>query len=254
MLAYGTRASLSEPPGLWGAMAEYMYLAPGSILHKASASIPAETAIIAGLVANGVQWLRNAGGVSVGDTVVIQGAGPQGLAATAVARACGAAKIIVTGLQRDAARLELARELGADDVIVADIDDPVTAVGELTGGRLADVVLDATGSSTAVRASLEIVRPQGTLVLAGLGGAETQTSIALDRLVWNEIRIQGVFSKDATAMEKGIDFLVSQGERYPLHKIVSHIFPLEEAERAIRAVGEDGAKDGFVKAAIRLGP
>ena len=253
MLAYGTRAPLAQPPGLWGGMAEHMYLAPGSILHKASETIPAETAIVAGLVANGVQWLNGYGALSVGDTVVIQGAGPQGLAATAVAHASGAAQIVVTGLRRDAPRLRLARELGASDVVVADEDEPVAAVRELTGDRLADVVLDATGSSQAVRASIQMVRPQGTLVLAGLTGADVETSIALDRLVWNEIRLQGVFSKDATAMAKGIGFLATTGARYPLHKIVSHVFGLEQAEDAIRAVAEDGAADGFIKAAIRPG-
>jgi alcohol dehydrogenase len=253
MRGYGTRAPTTEPPGLWGAMAEYMFLAPGSIVHRAAESIAAETAIIAGLVANGVQWLSNHGRVRVGDTVLIQGAGPQGLAATAVAHACGAAEIIVTGLQRDRARLELAREIGATDVVVADIDDCVTAVRDLTCGRLVDVALDVTGSSAAIAASVELVRPQGTFVLAGLTGAAARTSVELDRLVWNEIRLQGVFSKGAEQMQQGIDFLAARGDRYPLDKIVSHVLPLDEAERAIQLVADGSAEDGFIKAAVRPG-
>jgi threonine dehydrogenase-like Zn-dependent dehydrogenase len=81
--------------------------------------------------------------------VVIQGCGPQGLAATVIAREVGARRIIVTGLARDASRLDLARRLGATDVVVADREDVAGRVAELTGGRMADVCLDVSGSALA---------------------------------------------------------------------------------------------------------
>jgi alcohol dehydrogenase len=246
---YGTRTSVTEPPGLWGGMAEYMYLAPGSVLHRLPDSIPPRTAVVAGVVANGIQWLRLQGGVSVGDRVLIQGAGPQGLAATTIGRECGAGTIIVTGLAQDAGRLELARELGADYTIVADEEDVVERVRELTEGQLADVVLDVTGSPRAVQASVRLVRRLGTLVLAGLTGAGVETPLELDHLAWNEIRVQGVFSKGAQAVSAAINFLATRGRRYPLDRIVSHVYPLEQAESAIRAAGGAGDAD-FIKAAI----
>jgi alcohol dehydrogenase len=246
---YGLVTSTNEPPGLWGAMAEYMYLAPGSVIHRVPDSIPAKVAIVDGIIANGIQWLRRHGDASTGDTVVIQGAGPQGLAATAIARESGAAKVIVTLLARDAGRLELARAFGADHTIVADREDVVQRVRELTNGRLADVVLDVTGSSKAIESSMEIVRRQGTFVLGGLTGKNTVTSLKLDHLVWNEIRVQGVFTKGADAMAAAYRFLETRGDRYPLERMVSHVYPLAEAETAIRA--SSGAQgDQFIKAAI----
>jgi alcohol dehydrogenase len=246
---YGTHTPVSEPPGLWGAMAEYLYLAPGSVIHRVPAQIPAPVAIVTGMFANGIQWLRHHGGVSVGQTAVIQGVGPQGLAATVIARECGAARVITTGLAHDAGRLALARTFGADYTIVTDQEDVVARVRELTDGRLADVVLDVTGSPSAVQASVQLVRRQGTLVLGGLTGTETETALKLDHLVWNEIRLQGVFTKGADAIEAATEFLATRGDRYPLERIVSHVYPLAETETAIRAAG-GAAGDQFVKAAI----
>jgi threonine dehydrogenase-like Zn-dependent dehydrogenase len=155
----------------------------------------------------------------------------------------------VTGLARDAARLELARALGAHHTIVADETDVVAEVTRLTDGQLADVVLDVTGSPLAIAASIELVRTLGTLVLAGLTGKDAVTSVKIDRLVWNEIRLQGVYVKGEAAYQKAIEFIERAGDRYPLDRIVSHRYPLEEAEAAILAAA-GSAPDGFVKAAV----
>ena len=247
--AYGTRTPITEPPALWGAMSEYMYLAPGSIVHRISSDIPAETAVSIALLANGIEWLKLKGGATMGHRVLIQGCGPQGLAAAVVAREVGARQVIVTGLARDAARLELARALGADHTIVADETDVVAAVTQLTDGELADVVLDVSGSPAAIQASTEVVRTLGTLVLGGLTGKDTRTSLALDRLIWQGIRVQGVFTKGEVAYQAAIDLAARAGDRYPIDRIVSHRYALDDAELAIQAAG-GSAPDDFVKAAI----
>lgn len=246
---YGTQTSSAEPPHLWGAMAEYMYLAPGSILHRIEPAMPAGTAIAAALLANAIEWLRRKGSLELGDRVLIQGSGPQGLAAVVVARESGAGQVIVTGLARDAARLQLARLLGADATIVADEEDVVQRVRELTDGRLADVILEVSGSPMAIAASCELVRPMGTLVLAGQTGRDTITPLKLDRLVLKEIRVQGVFIKGQVAYAKALDLARTRGAHYPIERIVSHTYPLDQAERAILDASGLGPAD-FVKSAI----
>lgn len=249
--AYGTGTSVTVPPGLWGAMADYMYLAPGSVVHRIPTHIPGRVAVLAkGVLANGVQWLRIKGGLALGDTVVIQGAGAQGLAAVVIARDSGAGTIIVTGLPQDGERLALARDLGADHLVVAGTEDVVERVREITGGEMADLVLDVTGSPAAVEASVRMVRRQGTLVLAGLTGKETRTSLFLDQLVWNEVRVQGVFSKGSQAVLGAIRFLERRGRDYPLERIVSHVYPLERAEEAVRAVAGEIPDVFPIKAAL----
>jgi alcohol dehydrogenase len=246
---YGTQTSSADPPHLWGAIAESMYLAPGSILHVIEPEMPASVAMSAALLANAIEWLKRKGGVEIGDTVLIQGSGPQGLAAVVVARECGAGQIIVTGLRRDRARLELALRLGADTAIDAERESVVERVQELTDGRLVDVVLEVTGSPGAIVASSQLVRPMGTLVLAGQTGRDTVTPLKLDRLVLKEVRVQGVFIKGQVAYAKALALVRAKASQYPFEALISHTYPLEETERAILDASGDGPSD-FVKAAI----
>src|SRR5215510_8822544 len=92
----------------------------------------------------GVRWACHLGGVELGSTVLILGAGQRGLAAVLAARAAGAGTIIVTGLARDGFKLGLAQEFGADYVINVEAEDTVSRVQELTGGDGVDVALDLT--------------------------------------------------------------------------------------------------------------
>ena len=246
---YG-KTGTTVPPELWGAMAEYMYVAPASIMHKLPGDIPAEDAFVTRLVANGIQWLRSRGDVSVGDTVLIQGTGPQGLAAAAVAREAGAGMLIVSGLSSDVARLALAREMGADYTVMADQEDVFARVEEVTKGHMADVVLDATGSPAAFQASLKCVRPLGTLVLAGLTGTNVVTPLLADQIIWKEVRVQGVHGKGAQAYGAAYRFMEHSSNRYPLAKIMSNIYPLNETQRAIQAAGGSGGDTSFIKGAI----
>ena len=104
----GISGSSKVPPYLWGAYGQYMYIAPGSVLHKVSENIPREAAVLAGaVISNGVAWTRILGQVSIGQTVVIQGVGCQGLASVIVAKESGASPIIVTGRSVDERKLEL---------------------------------------------------------------------------------------------------------------------------------------------------
>ncbi|HXG53327.1 MAG TPA: zinc-binding dehydrogenase [candidate division Zixibacteria bacterium] len=234
--SYGGRTPCDKPPHLFGGFADYVYLAPDVLATKVSDALPAEAAVLAGAVmANGFQWAIRRGGVKMGDYVLIQGPGQQGLANAFAARRAGAARIFVTGIGRDRARLELARRFGAHRTIDAETENVVEVVRAETGGELCDVAIDVSGSPAAIRTSLECLRRQGTLVLAGLTGDATETPLLLDRIVWNEIRVQGCFTADNDATEAALRVL--EETKFPVQEMVSHVFPLEETERCIRAVG-----------------
>ncbi len=247
--SYGINVASTTPPHLWGGYGEYMYLTPGSVIHHISDSVPAEAAVLINAVlANGIQWLRTLGGVSIQQAVVIQGVGPQGLAATVAAKESGAFPIIATGLTSDQDRFELVQEFGADYCIDVQQEDPVQRVREITGGQMADIVIDVTGSPQAIVKSVDMVRKQGTLVLAGLTGASTETPMLLDRIVMNEIKVQGVFSKGVDAVAAAVKLVESR--RYPLEAMVTHRFALKDAEAAVRAVGRDTPGVSPIKAVI----
>ena len=234
--AYGQFVSASVPPFLWGGYAEYMYLAPQSIVYKLSDNVPAEAgALISGVVSNAIRWGRMIGDFCIGDTVVIQGVGQQGLCQVVVAKESGCGPIIVTGVSSDIRGFQLAKEFGADYVIDVQNEDTVERVREITGGRMADVVVDVAGSSKAVQLSIDLVRNGGTLVAPTLTGTETLTPLMVDKIVMREIKFQGVFSSDAKSMWRALKLV--EARKYPIEKIVSHKFSLDEAEKAVQTAG-----------------
>ncbi|MFH0914700.1 MAG: alcohol dehydrogenase catalytic domain-containing protein [Chloroflexota bacterium] len=235
-LGYGGSISAGTPPYLWGAYAEYMYLAPGSLVYRISEKVPAPAAVLVNaVVADALYWGRLLGNFSIGDTIVIQGPGQQGLCQVIVAKESGCSPIIITGTSRCAERFKLAREFGADYVIDVDREDVIARVRALTEGRMADVVVDVAGNPQSIPASLELVKVQGTLVLPTVVGEENKTSIATDRIVRRDIKIVGVYTSDARVMGRAIK-LVESG-KYPIEKMVSHVFPLDEAEKAVQTAG-----------------
>ena len=107
---------------------------------------PPELAGIVTPLSNGIEWALVDGGVGYARPVLIEGPGQQGLSQTVACKQAGASLIIVTGTTRDAARLELALDLGADHVIdVEQAEDPLDADhGDHRRRRGVDVVLDCT--------------------------------------------------------------------------------------------------------------
>src|SRR3954467_7890791 len=121
-----------------------MYLPWNAVLHRVPDGVTAELAGIVTPLSNGIEWALYDAGVGFMSSVLIQGPGQQGLSQVVACRQAGAALIVVTGTTRDAARLELARSLGADHVVDVDAEDPLQRVLELTDGKGVDVVLDCT--------------------------------------------------------------------------------------------------------------
>ena len=108
------------------------------MLHKVDKDLPAELAVMFNPLGAGVRWAAHLGGVGLGDTVLMLGAGQRGFASVIAAKAAGAGTMIVTGLERDAGKLALAREFGADHMLTSrpDTVDVVEVVADLTGGAV----------------------------------------------------------------------------------------------------------------------
>lgn len=247
---YGGRTTCANPPHLFGGFADYIYLAPDALATKVSDRLPAEAAVLIGAVmANGFQWAVRQGGVKMGDYVLIQGPGQQGLACTFAARHAGAARIFVSGIGRDAKRLELAKRFGAHRAVNVEEENLIDVIREETGGAMCDVVVDVSGSPKAIQASVDCVRRQGTVVVAGLTGDTTVTPLLIDKIVWGDVRVQGCYTGDNDAVDATLRLL--EVTRFPVQEMVSHVFPLEETERCIQAVGGEIPELYPTKALIR---
>ncbi len=246
---YGSMISCREPPHLFGGYSEYVYIHPRSMIHKIGDDISPDVGVlICAVLGNGIRWLRQIGGVSIGQAAVIIGPGLQGISATAVAKESGAAPIIVVGLSKDRSRLEMARRFGADETVNADETDPVATVKGITHGKMADIVMDVTGSPSGAALALSLAGKGATFVLPGL--YKEKVVMDLNHAVVNEIKILGVYSHDFRAVRPAIKMVETR--QFPFEDLISHRFPLEDAEKAIRMVG--GEAGGEMPLKVLLDP
>jgi threonine dehydrogenase-like Zn-dependent dehydrogenase len=229
---------VSEPPGLWGAYAEYMYLAPNAVVHKMDPTLPPEIAVMFNPLGAGFRWAVDIPRTRPGDTVVILGPGQRGLASVIACRSVGAGTIVVTGLSADARKLELAREFGADHTIDVEREDPKRRIRELTNGRGAEVVVDVSAYATEpVAGSLDYAAPGGTVVLAGVKGLKPVPEFVSDKIVMKELSVLGAIGVTWEGYEAAIRLIESRS--VPIEKMHTHEFPLREAETAIRMLGRE---------------
>lgn len=226
------------PPHLWGGYADYLYLAPGSIVHRIDPAVGPRLAALYNPLGAGFAWAQAAPNLSVGQSIAILGAGQRGLAAVVAAHAAGAAPIIVTGLSRDEHKLALARDFGAHLSVNVDSHDPVAAVKDATDGLGADVVLDTTPYATdPVVDALEMARRGGAVVLAGLKGSHHVPDFASDRIIMKMLTVRGVLGVDSDSFRKAIRLIESRS--VPLERMITHTLPIAEAERAIQILAGD---------------
>ena len=135
----------SVTPALWGGYAEALYLAPGCVPHKISRDVPARIAALYNPLAAGFAWAVTTPALEYGQTIAILGPGQRGLSCVIAAKAVGASQVFVTGLgSKDAHKMALCEELGADRVIDVEREDAIATVAEETEGRGVDVVVDTT--------------------------------------------------------------------------------------------------------------
>ena len=215
-----------------------MYLHPNSIVHRMDAALPAETAVIFNPLGAGFRWAVEIPETGVGDTVVILGPGQRGLASVIACREAGAGTIMVTGLAEDARKLEVATLYGADYTVDVDNEDAVRRVKELTDGSGADVVIDVSSYATQpVTDALSMVRPGGTIVLAGVKGFKPVEQFVSDLIVMKEITIKGAIGVTSSGYDRAIKLIESGRIDFTL--MHTHEFPLADAELAIRTLARE---------------
>jgi threonine dehydrogenase-like Zn-dependent dehydrogenase len=173
------------------------------------------------------------GGYRPGDTVAVIGVGPVGLVHVAKAALTGAGRII--GVDRFAARLDLAAELGATDCVVAGEDEAGTAAEmRALAPEGADVVVDTTGHPGSFEPALALLRDGGTLLEVGafvdLGTVPVNPAEILGR----NLTVVGVAGEDARCYDATLRLLADHHEAVPFHRAVTHRFPIERADEAIR--------------------
>ncbi len=98
-----------------------------------------------------------------------------------------------------------------------------------------DVVVELTGNPKGISQSIDLVRMQGTVVNASVIGSNVGVPLPTDKIAFNEIRFQGVFTNGGEAMRAAVK--LAEQNKYPLAELVTHRYPLEKAEEAVKAAG-----------------
>ena len=225
-ISYGA-TPLSRAPGLWGGFAEAIYLHPRSVLHAVPTDMPADIAALAVPLANGVQWAVFDGGAAPGKTVLILGGNRYGAAAALAAKHAGAREVLlgVTGAE---AKTRPATD--ADFVFDVEEGDFRDAAMAATGGRGADVVVDATSdtSGQVAAGAIAVAAKGGILVLGGVG----TVPLNLGEIRRKYLTVKPVRSHSYAATQRALDIL-----RAPQTAFVTgqEIFPLSAVDQALRA-------------------
>lgn len=221
----------SAAPHLVGGFAEYIHLPWNTVFHKIPQDLPAELATLAIPIGNGVQWVARDVNAGPGKTVLIIGPGQQGLGAVLGAKDAGAETIILAGKgARDRARLELAPELGADYTIDVENEDLLPQLQRILGNRGLDVVVDTTGDPGG--------RNMDQYIEAANYGAWLWVN-AMDRGVpvravkQKYLTVRSGRGRSWWAVDTALRIIASR--RFPLEKMCTHTFGLDEVDLAIKA-------------------
>jgi len=247
-LRYGN-TPVDTPPALWGGYAQYLYMPPATVLHRMPAHVPADQAAMALPLGNGVQWAVVEAQAGPGRSLLVLGPGQQGLGCVLAAKAAGADLVILVGLQRDARRLEVGRELGADETLVADQEDVRERINEITRGNGVDAAVDTSSapSSEMVPLMIEVVkRKEGRIVVQSIGGSVAD--FPLERLARKYITVKAARGHSYQSVELAIQ-RIAHG-KHPLDLMCTHTFDLDGVDMAIRSTGGTG-KPGAIHVTVK---
>ncbi len=236
--AYGVNTPCDAPPHFLGGYAQFHHLRAGTAIFKLPDDLPSEALVGAGCALvtaiHGYERMP----LRWAESVVVQGAGPVGLAATALASDAGARPIIVIG--GPAERLERCRRFGADVVIdIDEVKDPVKRRGmvmEHTGGLGADVVVECVGHPQAVAEGWPLNRDGGRYLVLGQYCDAGPTMLNPHLITHKELELHGSYGSEPPHWAKAISFLRARRERFPFHELITHRFKLSEVNEALAEV------------------
>ena len=234
---YGVNQRFDEFPRLSGGWAEAIYLQPGSAIFRLPDDLSPEQVIALGCAGpTAVHGVIEVARITAGDTVVVQGSGPVGIASAMYAHLAGALRVILVG--GPAGRLRLAREIGVGDVHIdifefPDAAERVRLVLDSTPGRRgADVVLECAGVPGAVGEGWEMARRGGTFLALGQYTDRGAVPLNPHIITRKQLRIVGSWGFAEKHYLGHIQALPQLTARFDLARLVTR-YKLRDADTAL---------------------
>ncbi|MFT4230401.1 MAG: zinc-binding dehydrogenase [Microbacterium sp.] len=231
---YGFLQRSDAPPYATAGLADYAYVTPGAAKLLLPGSVKDTWASMAGCAAKTVlRAFERTGRIRPGATIAVQGSGALGIFATAVAKVSGAGRVITIGAP--AARLDLARRFGADEVVDIAGGDVADRVLELTAGRGADHVFDFAGAPSVGPEAIGMAARRGTVTVVGSTGPAGDV-FELSAIMGKELTVVGSLNGDIADYARAIEFFGAFGDRFGWDDLFSAPVGLAEASAKIASM------------------
>lgn len=215
---------------------------PARMVLKLPTNISLQIGALAEVLACIIHGLRQTH-TAKGQLVLVMGPGMMGLTTALAAKAMGCT-VVLSGLDRDKGRLEIARRLGIAHAVSSQQLDLPTLVRELSGGYGADVSFECAGAEPALASCLTLTARRGYVAQVAIPRKEYR--IDLSPVIQKELRYVGIYAKNREDWDIALDMLASKDIEWG--QLISDILPLEDYEEAFLRVSQ--AKD--IKILFRL--
>lgn len=206
-----------------GGMAEY-FCHPADMLVKMPEDMSWTDAAMAEPLTISLHGIHR-GGLKAGEYCAIIGAGPIGLLAAMIAQAYGAHAILIDLVQE---RLDFAKELGVEHVINSRTEDAEAQIFSITGGEMAQQVMECSGANAAILSTLNLVSHAGRITLTGW--PKNETPIPTDVITKKEVDIRGARTS-AREFEEAIELIYTR--KVDVQKILTKTVSMAEAPETI---------------------
>ena len=223
-----------------GGMSEY-FTHPADLLVKIPEKMTWEEAAMAEPLTISLHGIHR-GGFKAGEYCAIIGAGPIGLVAGMVAQAYGGHAILLDLVQE---RLDFAKSLGIEHVINSGKEDAAAKIAEITGGQMAQQVMECSGANAAIRSTLDYVSNAGRITFTGW--PKKETSIPTDVITKKEIDIRGARTR-AGEFEEALDLIYTK--KVDMNKILTKVVSIEEAPETIIDIEKNPGD--YMKVVVRI--
>lgn len=235
----GTFWSPADQETVWASYTEYATLLPNNAFYRVDPSVPLDAYIAMGCALPTMcQAIDNLGPIEPAWNVVIQGAGPVGLAAVMLAKIAGCANIAC--IEGNPMRLARAKDFGATLLVNMEEfktkEDRANYIKSTFGLGGVDLVIECSGNAHAFDEGINMLARNGRYLLVGTWAGASKVLVSPFHIVQNALRIIGTTYASPASYYKAIKLVTANWQRFPLVECVTHRYRLEDAQKALETV------------------
>lgn len=242
----GTFISPARNSITWASYTQVAALQPNNNFYRVDPAVPSDAFIALGCaLPTMLRGLENMGPIERDSTVLIQGCGAVGLAATFLAKIAGARKIIC--VDSNPLRLEMAKRFGATDILNMTEGDNQSPEGrtkkvkELVGPRGLQLGIECSGHAAAIEEGLGMLGRNSRYLLVGTWAGAGTVNLSPFHTVNKALKIIGTVYASPEDYYNAARLVEANHEKFPFEDCVTHRFPLNEVSSALECVASGSA-------------